>query len=592
MHFRFIILAIILVSNLNSNAQGGLNTARKEMSIFNYSRAVELLQKEISRNDDKSKCEAALLLADCFRMLNDVANAKIWYANAIQLAGHCRNTENPDPKVYLNYAQALRSSGEYPLAKKVFLQYDSLVRGQQVGALFAAYCDSAVAWQATKPEFEIRNVTALNTPESEFGTVFYQHGIIFASDRVSSTGANKIYGWTGHGYLNLYYSEPVGNDSILGDFILPRPSLDLPGQVWHDGPVSFNHDFTKVFLNQTQLKRDKGKKDAGRIRTHLLKIFSSLLKEGKWSTPEPFFLNSDEYSVGHPALAQDGKTLYFVSDMPGGYGETDIWFCRHDGNTWSGPVNMGPVINTPGKEMFPYVAANGDLYFASDGQPGLGGLDLFLTRKADNKWTVPHNLGYPLNSSYDDFSVIISVDNNSGLFSSNRPGGIGSDDIYSFKKIRHADKKAPDPIVPDPLAQKLVTPPDSFVLDTLKINKSYRLENIFYDFDKWNIRPDAKPSLDNLVSILKEYPVSIEFSSHTDCRGTEVYNMQLSQKRAESAVQYIISNGIPASRIVAKGYGKSKLLNHCDCSNGIECSEDEHQYNRRTEFRITGIIEK
>jgi outer membrane protein OmpA-like peptidoglycan-associated protein len=587
-------MAFILVTNLTGYAQADLKPVQREMELFNYSKAAELLQKELARNNEKSKCQSTLLLADCYRMMNDVPNAKIWYEKSIQMDGHCQYIKNPGPVIYFYYAQALRSSGEYHQAKLFFLKYDSLVPGQHRGALLAGFCDSAIVIKAAKPEFEIKNARMLNTPQSEFGTAFYQHGIIFASDRISSGNTGKTYGWTGNEYLNLYYSEPVKPDSLFGNFSNPVPSPALTDQLWHEGPVTFNSDFTVAFINQTLLSHDKGKKEPGRVRTHLLKIFSSTLKDGKWSLPVPFFLNSDEYSVGHPALSRDGKTLYFVSDMPGGYGETDIWFCAQEGDKWGKPVNMGAGINSAGKEMFPFISMNGDLYFASDGLPGLGGLDLFVTIKTENQWVTPRNLGEPVNSSCDDLSLIISENGQSGLFSSNRPGGLGGDDIYSFRKVSVQDRNPADSTIRPQIAWEpgdKQSPPASSI-DTLKMNKSYRLENILYDFDKWDIRADARPPLDNLVSILKEYPISIELSSHTDCRGSENYNLVLSQKRAESAVQYIISRGISPSRIIAKGYGKLQLLNRCNCTAGVNCSEKEHQYNRRTEFRITSVSEK
>ena len=443
-----------------------------------------------------------------------------------------------------------------------------------------------------------------------------------------------------------------------GGFRSPEPGPKVLNKGWHDGPVSFNKDFTEVFINRTLLYKDKGKKDPDHLRTHLLKIYVSGRKDGKWSEPVPFFLNSENHSVGHPALSPDGKTLFFVSDMDGGYGGTDLYMCTREGEKWSQPVDLGPEINTEGNEMFPYMADNGDLYFASDGLPGFGGLDLFVTRKINGKWSRPENLGSPVNSSSDDFALVLPGDSASGLFSSNRPGGVGSDDIYSFKKIRIVPKVSPvtekvpafvsgyvkDKTTLEPIFSSTVfleeegtgkalvmktndkgyfkTPvikgksytvkaiqtgyiedcflfgfdsltkqndlslPRDLLLDKLELNKAYRLKNIYYDFDKWNIRKDAQPSLDSLVRLMKENSIAIELGSHTDCRGSVAYDQVLSQKRAESAVRYMIAKGIDPSRITAKGYGKSQLLNKCNCATGVNCTAAEHQLNRRTEFRI------
>jgi len=568
------------VTGLFCSAQNRTGEARREMSLYNYSNAAVILQGEVTKGNDQSKRESGLLLAECYRMLNDAANAEAWYEKTLgdSISGEGSMVE---PVAWYYYAQSLRSCSRYREAKNIFLYYASLVADDRRGKEFAAFCDSAILWQALKPEFLIRNVKEVNSPQSEFGTVFYRHGILFASDREHESG--KTYGWTGNNYLSLYFAGMPNRDSISGPFGKPQQAPEIAGQPWHDGPVSFNGDFTELFINRTQAAHDKGKKEHGHFRTHLLKIFTAKPEADKWSMPRPFFLNSDDYSVGHPALTPDGNTLYFVSDMDGGLGETDLYVCRREGGQWDEPVNLGAEINTPGKEMFPFVAANGDLYFASDGLPGFGGLDLFVTRKNGAKWATPRNLGQPVNSSWDDFSLAIAGSGQAGLFSSNRPGGAGSDDIYSFTRIIPAPDK---PVSPPVASAGPEVKPPVMIADTMVANKPYRIENIFYDFDKWNIREDAKPSLDQLVALMKQYPLSIELASHTDCRGSESYNLELSQRRAESAVQYIISKGIDPARITAKGYGKSQPANKCNCSSGMDCTEAEHQFNRRTEFRI------
>jgi outer membrane protein OmpA-like peptidoglycan-associated protein len=483
---------------------------------------------------------------------------------------------------------------------------------------------------------------------------------MFASDRIVAGHEGATYGWTGNNYLRLYCSEPTIGGDLTSGFPPPVLGPDALNQGWHDGPVCFNKSFTEIFINRTILYHDKGKKEHGNFRTHLLKIYTAVRNGEQWSKPEPFFLNSDDYSVGHPALSPDGRTLFFVSDMPGGFGGTDLYMCTMEGGKWGNPVNLGAIINTFGNEMFPYIAENGDLYFASDGLPGFGGLDVFVSRKINGQWTRPENLGLPINSSCDDFAMILGRDGVSGLFSSNRPGGMGSDDIYSFRKIRVNPKpeipvasvsgyvkdrttKEPIPAATVFLAEEgtgkvlvlktntkgyFKTPvrkgksytikaiqtkytedcypfafdslnkqndlsiPRDLLLEKLEVNRAYRLDNIYYDFDKWNIRNDAQPALDYLVNIMRENPVTIELGSHTDCRGSVEYNKELSQKRAESAVRYIANRGIGFNRIVAKGYGKSQLLNKCNCEAGVTCTKAEHQLNRRTEFKILSWAEE
>ncbi len=459
----------------------------------------------------------------------------------------------------------------------------------------------------------------------------------------------------------MFCAEPFSPDDYYSDFKAPTFAPGLFNKGYHDGPATLNKDFTEIFLNRTYEHKDNGKKDNKKIKTHLLKIFYAKRENGKWGKLKPFFLNSDEFSVGHPALSPDGKTLYFVSDMKGGLGGTDIYFCTRDGGKWSKPKNLGPVVNTFGNEMFPFVADNGDLYFASDGHPGFGGLDIFVSRMVNGKWTTPKNLGLPINSSYDDFGYVEYKNTGKGLFCSNRPGGKGADDIYCFKRIPVEQPKLPVVMTPPPTVSGCVkdkttrepvpgatvflldnetgkvliikansngcfkTPvkkgtqylvkamqngyiadclpfsfdatrtqtdlsiPRDLLLDKLAVNRKFKLENIYYDFDKWNIRKDAEPSLNNLVMIMKENAITVELGSHTDSRGTDDYNNRLSQRRAESAVQYIVSAGIDPSRITAHGYGKTQLVNKC--KTGVPCTEEEHQANRRTEFKVLSSYE-
>ncbi len=640
----------VLISTLPTSACAQVSKARKQMSLYNYSVAIGILEKAITKDDGERK-EAILLMAECYRRKNDVQNARGWYAKVVA-------SGNTDLQVLWNYASMLRSCGEYDSAKAVFLGYAAKTGADARALTLAGYCDSAIRWKELPARFAIRNAGSLNSPQAEFGTVLYRDGINFTSDRLTPQNSPSRYGWTGNGYLHLFNAEPVVAGNLSGDFKTPEPAAGLLNQDYHDGPATFNAGNTEVFFNRTYVYRDKGRKEPDKIRTHLLKVFSSEKKKAKWSDPEPFFLNSNDHSVGHPALSGDAKILFFVSDMKGGYGGTDLYMCRRLPAGWGQPVNLGPVVNTSGNEMFPYLAASGDLYFASDGHAGFGGLDVFVTRKEnDSIWMKPENLYHPFNSSFDDFSFCMTKDGKSGFFSSNRPGGQGSDDIYQFTRIlRKESPPAPAMILSghvrlknslEPIAGATVfildeetgqvltlktdssgfystsltlpyslrikamktgyisdclslssnpvtTPgdkvsPRDLLLDILKVNKVFALENIYYDLDKWNIRPDAQPALDHLVSVMKENPVSIELASHTDSRASDAYNLELSQKRAESAVRYIVLQGVNPARITAKGYGETRLVNAC--SNGVPCSEDEHQRNRRTEFRVVSSFD-
>jgi hypothetical protein len=638
---KYGILVCLVAFSLPGYSQ--IKEAKSEMALFNYTEAIKILNGMLDKKGGQNDTAVLRLLADCYRFQNDVPNARFYYGKVIA-AGQKQST------TVLHYAYALRSNGEYLAAKQRFLEYDSLTGRTGQGRLLAGYCDSAIRWISAQSRYEIAKVNGINSPQSEFGLAPFNDGYLMSSDRVEPEDKGDLYGWTGHPYLRIYIA---GSDSAPTRFHTPIPEEGLTNIAGHDGPVSFCKATGELFITRTIQKSDKGKKDGKRLRTHLLKIFISSKTGGKWNSPEPFFLNSDVFSVGHPSISPDGQKLYFVSDMPGGFGQTDIYCCTRKEGKWGAPENLGKAINSAGKEMFP--SLTGDrLFFASDGQPGLGGLDLFVSTLNGDKWSVAKNVGTPLNSSYDDFSICLSDTSESGYFSSNRPGGMGNDDIYYFFKklpvpkpvyyvsgyVREKSTLAPIPhalvyfldessdsvlilksdsngffrtliqtdktykakatkggYFPDCLSFAIhgvvltaeVSLPRPLLLDRMVINKTYPLSNIYYTFDKWNIRDDAKPSLDNLVRIMIENPVRVELGSHTDCRGTSDYNQKLSQRRAESAVQYIINNGIAPSRISAKGYGESQLVNGCSCESGVSCSEEEHQLNRRTEFKITTI---
>ncbi len=624
--------------------------AQKKMNQFNYFRATIILNKAVLK--PKQHDEAVPMLAECYRLQHDPENSKVWYGQAIGLP-------SAKPVWVYYYAQALRTTGNYAQAREMFAKYNQLEPGDHRGAAYAACCDSVMdPWKNHLPGFEVKNVSAINSPQSDFGPAFYKGSLVFASDRTSVLDEN-LYGWTERGYLDLLSADPVSQGEFWGNMKSPSSFKGVLNQAFHDGPATFSGD-TLVYFTRTYHDKAKRKNN---FRTNLLKIFYSTCKNGKWGTPAPFYLNSPDYSVGHPALSVDGKTLYFASDMPGGHGGTDLWMCKRNGNSWGKPENLDASVNTPGDEMFPSIQLDGSLLFASDGLPGYGSLDIFYTKLVNSIWSSPVNLGPPINSSYDDFAMNYAPGTKNGFFSSSRPGGIGNDDIYAFRQIDiPASVNAPETVktgIPEPayisgivkdknsmqaipgatiflfdpntgkvrilktdkdgryrarvsrpseMTAKAMMPkyiadcspfllaeikpgttteaPRDLLLDKLEMNKAFRIENIYYDFDKYNIRADAQPELDKIVRIMNENPIAIELGSHTDCRGSFAYNDNLSQNRAESAVRYIVFKGINSSRITAKGYGKHQLTNKC--ADGVPCTSEEHQANRRTEFKVIG----
>jgi outer membrane protein OmpA-like peptidoglycan-associated protein len=643
-------------------AQAQISQADKYYKSYSYSLAIPLYLKIAQKPGDPDRNEAIIKLADCYRFTNDQLNAKAWYAKAVTLP----NSENIN---WLYYGEALQCAQEYDMAKVAFEKYDYLNPSDPRGKAYASFCTEIKKMSENPPGFEIKNATSLNSEQSDFGPALYGNGIVFVSDRRHNFLDNKKYEWTNSYYLNLYFSTPRFLDDFFQDMNEPKSFNDKFNQTYHDGPASFARHDSLLYLTRTE--KGKEKKDDEKFRTDRLKIFYANY-DGSWSKTEPFFLNSDNYSVGHPVLTPDGNTIYFVSDMPGGFGGTDIYTCKWIGGEWGLPVNLGESINSFGNEMFPAIH-NDQLYFASDGIAGFGGLDIFKSKLSNGKWSKSENLGLPINSSFDDFALVLDSAGKKGFFSSNRPGGLGSDDIYACKVI---DKKTTPKSAEELAAQQkdslsvtisgyvkdkqtlkplpgitvfllntltgraavlktdangyfttigskgilyvvkgmennylsdcfnfrfetsdtaiALTTPRDLLLDHLEVDKvigfgstDYTIEPIYYDFNKWFIRPEAAKELDKLVQVMRENSVTVELGSHTDSRGSREYNLDLSQKRAESAVRYIVLQGIESNRILAKGYGESLLVNNC--SDGVPCTASEHQANRRTEFKVTGF---
>ncbi len=448
---KTIFITLILAAGLSTCVLGQIKTAKNEMAQYNYAKAIEILHQFIQKADPKTKSEATLLMADCYRLQNDMQDARSWYFKAIKIG-------NNSPLTYFYYAKALRACGEYEAAKKVFLQYDSLMPDDHRGKIYASFCDSAIAWDEKPFAFEVNNARNLNSASSEFGPVFYNDGVVFATDKIMSTEDEKKTGWAGHGYLKLVFADPKQKEDFYGEYNLPRLIPELFSSGSNDGPATFSKDGNEVFITRTIKTTDKSKDASEDIQSNQLKIYSATKTGDKWSKWKPFFFNSNHYSVGYPALSPDGNSLYFVSDVEGGYGGTDLYVTSRDGGNWSPPINLGPIVNTFGDETFPFMADNGDLYFASDGHPGYGGLDIFVTRKVGNVWLIPQNLGKPINSSYDDFALAMYKNDSVGLFSANRPGGRGEDDIYTFRIVGPLPALTSQPIaaVQNPVPKKEV----------------------------------------------------------------------------------------------------------------------------------------
>jgi outer membrane protein OmpA-like peptidoglycan-associated protein len=533
----------------------------------------------------------------------------------------------------------MMANGKYDEAADYFRRYLQTHRNDLIAKMLLTSCNSVYMRYRDTTLYKLRPI-----PEEQFRNAFsmieYQNGAVFAADKEVFSG-RKTSAWTGNSYLDLYTMQKDSAGNWLSPELLQG---DVNGRL-HEGPATFTADGSTVYFTRSNyFKRKMVVNDA---QENNLKIFKATLTDGKWKNLEEFPYNSDDYSVGHPTLSEDGKKLFFVSDMPGGFGGADLYVSEWDGTSWGKPMNLGSAINTHGNEVFPYFHTDGALYFSSDAHNTMGGLDVFITYSDGKRWATPENLNYPLNSTKDDFGFSLSKDNKSGFISSSRAS---SDKLYAFDKLpptfnlygisheKGSEKRIEGvtveitnattgeistitsdvngkfkfPLKPESDYHLLCTKMGCFTktdeistigrkysedffadfeVEPIVINKPIVLENIYYDFDKWNIRPDAAAELDKLAKLLQDNPeLDIEMGSHTDVRGNDQYNQVLSDKRALAAVNYLISRGIDRNRLTCKGYGEKVLVNHC--KNGVFCSEDEHQKNRRTEFKVTRIRPK
>lgn len=650
-YVRIITLALLMVAFAANAQRVPLKKADRYFELFKFDKAIKQYEKVLDKYPGNEVANERL--AACYRLLGKTEQAEAWYAKAVQKEGAA-------PILTYYYAQALRSNGKYEEAKAQYEAYASKAPDDPRGSSLANAMDTLSVIKADSLHYRVWNVDSLNTDVSEFSPAYYKDSTLaFVSNR-TAVGKKKDVWADSQALLNLYLAE-FGDSSKI-------TVSDLQGKVntrYHEGPLVFSKDLSKVYFTRNVVVN--GFKKEGEDDIIRLNVFSADNKNGEWKNAKPLPFNSKDFSCAHPALSADGKTLYFSSDMEGGYGGYDLWKVTIDSTGgWGEPINLGDVVNSPGNEEFPFMHEDGSLYFSADAYIGFGGLDIYQTKETDGVWSKPANMGYPINTHYDDLGLIMNKEKNGGYLSSNRAGGHGDDDIYQF------DDKVTIPLVgttfevavnDDSLVEgrkgtldsvwvylynttdgtidttlsdaegkykfllkpeknyRLVAEKDFYFLksektlstigatgDTLKaelelykIQGVIRLVNIYYDFDKYNIRPDAAKELDRVYQLLEKYPdMEIELRSHTDCRGTATYNDRLSSNRAKSAVQYLVkkgkNNGLELlPRVVAASFGESMPVyaDLCDTEQGLRDNEiskelaDKHQVNRRTEFVVT-----
>ncbi len=612
---------------VSSFAQSSLlKKADKYYGRLQYVKAAKTYEKIVSNG--KADDYVYKKLADTYFNIFDSKNAEKYYAKIAD------KTDNPE--VYYRYAQMLKANGKYEESIPWMEKFSKMKPADHRAIKFREnpkYLPKIL--ERGKDKFVVNPLPDVNTEYADFGAKPFGKKLYF----VSARDAKKKYSWDEQPFLDIYQADYI--DGVVSNI------EKVPGKVntkYHEGSFSFDPKGKVVYFTRNNYLEGEYKTDSTKVNR--LKLFSAKVnKDGSWTNIKELPFNSDNYSVADPAVSPDGKKLYFSSDMPGTLGQSDIYYVdiKHN-NKFGKPVNLGANINTEGRENFPFISKKGDLYFSSDGQLGLGGLDVFVCKNVDGKFARPRNLGVPLNSGKDDFGFYINDDTKNGFTSSNRDAQrMGDDNIYSVQNIKPIcdvlistdviDAKTNKPLSNasvtltdkngNPIKTKL-TDNDGHVDFLIECNKDVVVEGraeeyeskksnvnatddeqvdvklalnpiekiitpveivlnpIYFDFDKWNIRRDAAFELDKVVEAMKKYPeLKIHIVSHTDKRGSESYNQKLSEKRAKSTMEYIVSKGIDASRLTAEGKGELEPAVKCN-----RCTKDQYQMNRRSEFLI------
>lgn len=654
MKYSLYVIGVVLLLNTNLNGQQSKRMV-KALEIYNageYFEAIDALKNTYEKITDKDdQLEIIFLIAECYRKINDPRNAASWYSKAIR-------KNYPDPIATLHYADMLKMKEEYEEAAIQYQAYTELVPDDIRGKHGIESCKQAKEWKDFPSGYEVNEMKFFNTKQLDFCPSFARENyrvVYLTSTRDESLGKSE-HGGTGQEFSDIFESTM----DRKGAWSTPVPLSEDINTEFEEGAVSFTTDFNTMYFTRCQMNKNK---------IQGCQIYESSRKGESWAKPKVLEITSDSLVVAHPAISPDELTLYFTSDIEGsmpdikGEPTLDIWMVTRNsiGGEWGEPINLGEQINTSGDEAYPFVHADGTLYFASNGHIGMGGYDIFKATQENGNWKV-ENMGYPINSAADDFGITFEKEREAGFFSSSRKGR--GDDIYAFllPPVKFnitgvvRNKNSDDPIgealvkmvgsdgmtieattSDDGSFKFMLQPATDYIFlankkgflqgkerETTKgketsedfetniylapIDKPITVENIFFDFNDSTLRPESTVSLDGLVEILNDNPgIVIEMQSHTDSRGDDKYNLTLSEGRAHSVVNYLISKGIAPDRMKPKGYGetKPKVVTKKDneaypflpvgqvlTESFINSIEDEdlqetaHFLNRRTEFQV------
>jgi len=646
-NYTLLFVTIIGAFSLSCYAQQSkINAADKKYDSYAYVDAIKIYEK-VANKGYKSE-DMFKKLGNAYYFNSDFENAAKWYGELFAM-----NPANVEPEYYFRYAQSLKSTGDIAKANKLLEEFNAVSKNDNRGKLYKEDVNYMDQIKANSGRYQVENA-GINSRYSDYGSFVYNNKIYFASARDTGNFTQRKHKWTGEYFTNIYNADL---DPETGAATKVNKFKSAINTKFHEASPVFTKDGKTVYF--TRNNYIDGKKGKNESKVTLIKLYKAEIgKDNKWTNITELPFNSNNYSTAHPALSPDEKTLYFASDMPGSLGESDLYKVSINPNGGYGPPeNLGNTINTEGKETYPYLTSENEIYFASNGHPGLGGLDVFVANiDKDGKISNIQNVGADVNSPKDDFAYIIDTKTRRGFFSSNKDGGQGSDDIYRFLEtkslkcvqelygtITDAETGVVLPgakvtLYDDQMSLKNSAVADASGLYTFDVEcgkkyyvraekpeyttrelsitiektsgktslpialekatckvtvgddlgKCFGIKMIYFDLDKSNIRTEAALDLEKILVVLNDYPtMKLDIRSHTDSRASNQYNEALSDRRAKSTVQWLVKNGIASNRLTGKGYGETELVNKC--SDGVPCTEEEHQANRRSEFIITAL---
>ena len=643
-NYILLLITIVSVFSFNSYAQKAkLANADKQYNSYAYINAIKTYEKVA--NKGYKSVDMFQKLGNSYYFNSELEKAAKWYGELFAM------TSDLEPEYYYRYAHCLKSIGENDKANKLMDQLHQKAGTENRAKLLEKEKNYLNKIKENSGRYNVEDA-GVNSIYSDYGTSLYKNQLVFASARDTGSFFHRKHKWTGQYFTNLYTAD-LGEDMKTGK--IAKYSKIINSKFNESTPVYTKDGNTMYFTRNNYLDGKKGKDDK---KTTLVKIYKATLENGKWSQITELPFNSDQYSTAHPALSTDEKKLYFVSDMPGTTGQSDIFKVQiNEDGSYGIPENLGNTINTEGRETFPFVTDENELYFASDGHPGLGGLDIFVAKiNTNGSFEEVQNVGDGVNSPKDDFAYWIDTKSRRGFFTSKRDGGQGSDDIYKFLETRrlkceqelfgNVTDLATSQMLPNTkmmlfdneynLLKTTYSDQNGYYAFDVECGKTYyvraskdeyttneqkisiRQENgktslpialekvvckvavgddlgkcfgikmIYFDYDKSDIRMEAALDLEKILDVMNQYPqMKLDIRSHTDSRGTFKYNEGLSDRRAKSTIKWLIKNGVKVNRLIGKGFGETQLVNKC--SDGVTCSEEEHQLNRRSEFIITAL---